>query len=653
MAARTLSALVAGGAVLLAAIAILVSLSAGRSWADALAAYDINAGLVTFALALEGALVMRDQPGNRLGRLLAVAGLWGLAGVCADVIVSAAAAGFAGERLLQWITGMWFAPVFAILLVPLLYPHGRPLTERWRTPTRIAVGAAVVALVGVGLSELAPSVPDAVVRIPVALALATLLALSIAGAVGQLRRLHSASADERRQTAWLLASVLLVVASLAIPSRYVALSLDVCAVAALGIGIVRYRLFEIESVLSRAAVYLLVVVAAIVAALVVAAALGQATQVGLAPTLAAAGIAVALAAVYTRLVAGAERLLFGQRRDPMRALGSLGDRLAATVDPAETFPTIAAAIAESLRLPYAAVVLAGHAAPVAEVGAPVGGTGRSSTLDFAMEFGGRPIAALRVGLRRGEREMSTTERQLLERFAQQAAAAANSALVTRDLRLSRERIVSAREEERRSLRRDLHDGVGPGLAGLALGLEVATKHAQLGAPDAALLGELHEQAVSSLESVRELTRDLRPSVLDEIGLVEALRQRAQSVTRFTDGRPSVSFIGPDDIPDLPAAVEVAAYRIAQEALSNVTRHAGASQCRVTLEISDDLVLDVTDDGNGCTPMRPGVGLDSMRERADELGGACTVTSHPGGGTTVRATLPLLGPGLVAGGRGRR
>ena len=200
--------------------------------------------------------------------------------------------------------------------------------------------------------------------------------------------------------------------------------------------------------------------------------------------------------------------------------------------------------------------------------------------------------------------------------------------------------MTAREEERRRLRRDLHDGLGPTLGSLPLKLDVAGDLLERD-PAAArdLLRGLKTQARSAVADIRRLVYELRPPTLDELGLVGAIREAAAQ--HGTDGLP-VSVEAPEKLQPLPAAVEVAAYRIAQEAMTNVVRHAGANRCEVRLGLyGTTLRLAVADDGHGIGADRgSGVGLHSMRERAEELGGSFEVESVPDGGTRIRASLPL-------------
>jgi signal transduction histidine kinase len=212
----------------------------------------------------------------------------------------------------------------------------------------------------------------------------------------------------------------------------------------------------------------------------------------------------------------------------------------------------------------------------------------------------------------------------------------------RELQVSRQRLVAAREEERRRLRRDLHDGLGPSLASLAMRLEAASDLIDDDPAQASnLVSRLSDQAREGIGEVRRLVDGLRPPALDQLGLVSALRHRAAEHGSAGAGVPW-SVEADDDIEPLPAAVEVAAYRIVVEAVTNVQRHSGADRCVVRLaREGGDLCIEVCDTGSGLAPdRRPGVGLSSMRERAEELGGSFEAGDRPGGGTVVQARLPL-------------
>lgn len=217
--------------------------------------------------------------------------------------------------------------------------------------------------------------------------------------------------------------------------------------------------------------------------------------------------------------------------------------------------------------------------------------------------------------------------------------------MTEELQGARERLVTAREEERRRVRRDLHDGLGPSLAALVVRLELVDQLLESDAPSARrVIGELKSQAQAAIGDIRRLVYDLRPPSLDQLGLIGAIREDAARLTG-AGGGVALTLTAPEALPQLPAAVEVAAFRIAQEALTNLIRHSEATTC--TIEISANGGLEMLISDNGCGIRRssaPGVGLTSMRERASELGGSCTVLPRDGGGTCVRACLPLPGDG---------
>jgi signal transduction histidine kinase len=208
---------------------------------------------------------------------------------------------------------------------------------------------------------------------------------------------------------------------------------------------------------------------------------------------------------------------------------------------------------------------------------------------------------------------------------------------------SRERIIGAREDERRKLRRDLHDGLAPSLAAAALKADLA-RQAIRNDPDSAerLIGEVGDQVRGAVGEIRRLSRDLRPPALDSLGLVGAIQQQADGLGgTATGGGPVITVDAPEPLPALPAAVEVAAYRIAVEAMMNVVRHAAAASCRVRIAmVHDELQVEVTDDGTGIAAGIGGVGTRAMRERAAEVGGDVVIEPAGTGGTVLSARLPV-------------
>ncbi|TFV66054.1 UNVERIFIED_ORG: sensor histidine kinase [Bacillus sp. AZ43] len=339
----------------------------------------------------------------------------------------------------------------------------------------------------------------------------------------------------------------------------------------------------------------------------------------------AGATALAVHPLRVRLARLVDRLLFGDVHDPYRALQRLAEHThrAPTVD--AVLAGLAATAAASLRMPWSSAESGGHHGSWGE--RPAGAVETSTGL----VSGATPIGTLRVGGRR----LRAEEERLLADLGRHGGVAVQAALLSGAIQAGRQRVVVAREEERRRLRRDLHDEVGATLAGLTmqLGTVRALVHEDADAADGRLL-RLQDAARDALDTVRRVSHGLRPPALDELGLAGALRQLAESLglaARFPE----------DDPPRLPAAVEVAGYLIGAEALHNVARHAGTTGAEVVLAVEDDeLVVRVCDDGAGLDGTRPGgVGLQAMRERADELGGSLQVLSGPGRGTTVIARLP--------------
>jgi two-component system NarL family sensor kinase len=323
-----------------------------------------------------------------------------------------------------------------------------------------------------------------------------------------------------------------------------------------------------------------------------------------------------------------DEMLFGDRPDPLDAAARVVDRIGDD-------PVLALrAIREALVLPYASITDGDR--ELASSGTVVTNVRR-----LPLALGNDTVGEIVVGLRPGDLTLSAGDEHVLRIVAPLLAQTLRARALAADLQTSRGQAIAAIEEERRRLRRDLHDGLGPTLSGIAFTADAA-RNTLRERPDSAdeLLRGLRAEAVTAVGEIRRLVYDMRPPSLDELGLVPALRQRAATV-RTPDGRTMrITVEAPDTIPDLPAAVETAAYRIALEALTNAARHSGSDTAALLVGIQNGrLVVTVHDTGHNGHPWTPGVGLSSMRERAAEVGGTLTVSSS-GTGARVEALLPL-------------
>ena len=406
---------------------------------------------------------------------------------------------------------------------------------------------------------------------------------------------------------------------------------------ALGLAVLRYRLFDIEIMVRRSLVLsTLTATLGGVYLLVVAGASGVAgLPPPIAPFVASLLVAVLFGPLRTQIRRAVSRSLFGDRDDPYEVMDTLGQRLAATGSADSVLLTLVETLADTLRLSYAAIELRGAAERAVAYGVLAG-----SSIRIPIMHAGEQVGELEIDPGPRREPFGIADRKLLDGLARQVGVISQNLLLEMRLRQSLERLVTAREEERRRLRRDLHDGLGPSLATTAMQVELAAglidrdpvraKEILTG------LGAAQREAVAGL---RRLVDGLRPPVLDRLGLVGALREQAAA----SDGAfPAVAVHATDDVEPLPAAVEVAAYRLTQESLTNVLRHARASRCDVRLwREGGALLVRVADDGCGLpNGYRAGVGIDAIRERAIELGGSASVTAGSEGGTVVFARLPV-------------
>ncbi|MGW0589240.1 sensor histidine kinase [Streptosporangium sp. NPDC002607] len=641
--------------------------------------------LFVAACALAGGLIGSRRPEHGVGRLLtASAFCFALMEFCGQYAILGLVTrpGLPLAEALAWPqTWLWVPANLSACLIPLFFPDGRlPSAGARRLAigataagavtmvagafrpgenSQVAEGGGVVNPLGVaGLADVAPVVETAMT--------ALFAVVFFAGALDLGVRALRSGGRERRQVAWLVYAVgieaVVVAARLAagltddVPGSIWPMTNTPWELAggvgvtllpvAICVAILRHRLFDIDLVINRTLVYALLSGCVTGGYVVVVGYLGALFPTGDLPIsiLAAGLVALAFAPLREWLRGWVNLLMYGERDDPYAALTRLGRRLESTAEPGTVLPGVARSVAEALRLPYAAVETAGGARYAS-------GTPAGELVRLPLTHNGERAGDLILSPRPGESGFGPRDLRVLGDLARQISVAVHAVRLSADLRRSRERLVMAREEERRRLRRDLHDGLGPTLAALTMRAEavhdlVEDEHARR------LLAEIVSDAEAAVADVRTLVDGLRPPALDSLGLLGALR--AHTIRQPAGLR--VALRAPDGLPPLPAATEVAAYRIASEALANVRRHAGATRAELRIEMADGtLRLEVSDDGRGMRREAPvpdgpgglgraGVGLASMRERAVELGGSCVFEEHPGGGTLVRVVLPAAEEG---------
>jgi signal transduction histidine kinase len=352
------------------------------------------------------------------------------------------------------------------------------------------------------------------------------------------------------------------------------------------------------------------------------------------------GIAL-LAEPSRRRVRGlVDRLVYGSRDDPLALVRSVMDHVSTPGAGEELLPALAASLGREMRLDWVAIDVAG---PAGWQRAATFGAAAPHTEQIPLHHRDEVVGRLVVGWTDAP-SLRPRDTAALDELAAPLALAVSWVRLAAELRRSSLAVVSAREEERRRLRRDLHDGLGPALTGISLGLRTAVGQLERqqgdGTEPLLLLRRLADEIDGTVVEVKRIVRDLRPSALDQLGLVGAITEFARTL----DDAVQVHLDLPRQEPALPAAVEVATYRIVTEALTNVVRHAAAASCWLRIETGAAVDIDVVDDGVGVPPGSPtGVGLAAMRERAEELGGTVTLAANPPHGTRVHVRLPAVLP----------
>jgi two-component system NarL family sensor kinase len=558
--------------------------------------------------------------------------------------------------LTTFSTGAWQCGIglfFSLAL--LLFPDGHLSSRRWALVAwLIVLSGAFQAVTGVlsDGSSFSDS-PEATSILSIGLELSESVVL-IAGIASDAAYLLVIGAlvwrfirgDERtrRQVMWLILALLIILAlnleRLLTGDGPILLLLSAVLIPiALAIAIVRYQLFDIRVVLSRTLLYGLTI------ALVIAIYIGVVAGLTLlVPSNAQRSVSIAAAIVVAFLFAPLRSLVqriinrafYGTRSDPARTASRIGEGLRHDDD----LPGVLEQTRSALRLPWISLRGEPGGNDIATAGTPE----ESPSAELPLSYRDEQVGTLIIGLRRGERGLHEADRRTLELIATPLAVALHATALSDQVQQARTATVEAAAAERVRLQRELHDGVGPILTSAAFQADAASNLIHTDPAGAErLLDEIRSELRSAIDDVRRVVYGLRPIELDNAGLVGAIRQRLAGLPAAEPGQINVEMELPDQLPALSPAVELAAYRIASEAINNALTHSAGRRCLVKITANGTLAVTVRDDGKPPTSWTPGVGLRSILERAEELGGtAAAGPSATGDGWEVRARLPLDG-----------
>lgn len=604
---------------------------------------------------LLGAVVARSQPRNPLCWVMLLPALMGpyyLLSYYAAYSFHLADDPLPGWRAAAWVgcwgfVGYWFATP----LVPLLFPNGRAAT---RSRTLCVRAVITIASLGTIAAMLRPSGTDPAPSVPNPLALdgatwlhgimlgsaaTTMLGGTLVAVVLLVLRVRTATGTERAQLQWFMLGGLVMTICFAgsqlgpgdspvVEDSLLCLGL-LGPPAAIALAILRHRLLDVEFVLNRALVLTLLSGVVLLVYGLVVAGVGVLAAGSTAGTVAVAAAALIAASGRGAVQSAVDRMLFGHRKDPYAVVAKVSRHIAPASEPAEALQCLVEALRPALRLPY--VCFDGSGIHTSS-GTPVPDAGWRTIPCLAL---GQQVGELHIGRHRPGEAWTPQQQGAVREVADRAGTLAYAASLVGDITRSRALILSIREEERRRIRADLHDGVAPALAGTAHQLDGLAR--RLHDPELAqLINILRDRLRTVVKDLRTVVQGLRPAVLDQLGLPKALRELLAGYDTpvcHAEVDPACA--------ELPAAVEVAAYAIAAEAIGNAIRHSAAARIELTAAVRDgQLVLTVRDNGRGIPKRhRTGLGLRSMRERATETGGRLEVLTDRDG-TLIRARLPV-------------
>ena len=635
-----------------------------------LTAWDFSTvfgGVANLAVPVVGFVLASRRPGNRVGWLLLVGslalGLGGFASAYALHALVADPGSLPAGRAAAWLSSwIWVIPIAVLAFVFLLFPTGRLRSRRWR-PAAWFVGGAftftgVALLVHAAGAWSDPFGPAGRAGSPLLLAAMLILVVAalVVSAVAVVVRFARSAGEERLQLKWFAAAAVLVVATF-IPSMVtdsvVAAVLSnlafLCLWVAIGVAVLKYRLYEIDVVISKAVLYgsLAVFITAVYAGLVV----GVGTLAGgrdspLLAALAAAVVAVAFQPARQWAGRLANRVVYGRRATPYQVLSDFAQRIGGAYAHEDVLPQMAQTVAAGTGAEHVVVWLRvdDQLRPEASSGgrpdaAPLAVDGQelpalpAADVSVPVVHGGDLLGAISIRMPKGE-PLRPAGQQLVADVASQAGLVLSNVGLVEDLRASRQRLVTAQDEARRRLERNIHDGAQQDLVALAIKLRLAAETVD-DDPARQILGELQTDATGALDNLRDLARGIYPPLLADLGLAAALNaQASKSALPVAVEAGGIGRFGQD--------TEAAVYFCCLEALQNTAKYAHATHARICLQAQNrTLRFTVSDDGTGYdtrhTPM--GSGQRNMADRLAALGGRLEVRSAPRHGTTITGQLP--------------
>lgn len=622
---------------------------------------------------LVGVVLVARLPGAAIARVVTALTLCNLAGLAVESLLlwhsshggpafsHTSSAGLSGAWAVLAALPFWVGtlPLLPVLLV--VFPDGVATRGWWRY---VFIGQML------SLAVMLPVLVDQADGVSVGWLVATgsvaglfMFASGIARAVALVRMWWRSRGERRRQMRPLVvvASILALLYAVAgistlatggfLDDESIASGLGYAFIVgalptAVGISVLRHRLYGIDVAVNRVAVtaFLSVMLFGVYTATVAAASTiaDGGAHLSWGPLLAAAVTVAAVGPLYRLSRQSVDQVMFGDRDRPDRALRKLAARLGETVDPLDVPRTLVDEVARALQLPFVALDRNTETGPV-RAAAHGAAPGEGQVVTYPIEFGGQPLAVLSVAPRSGEDTLSPSDRALLADLASQAGTALYAGQLTHELAESRERLRQARLDERAHLRRALHDGLSPTLAGIGIAAAAALGRDSADPAVRQLLARIKDEAGGGSDSLRALLEGLRPPGLAELGLVAAVELRAGEMALAT----GITYeVHPDlALAALSADVEQAAYLVSVEAMTNVARHAGATRCSVTLvNEQNNIVIAVADNGRGVPAQaRDGDGLRSAKERLAACGGDLSLGTVEGGGAVFRARLPAWRP----------